>query len=291
MMPRSGAGGTAAGSGAMCSSASVTFSSISNDLPISSVASLAGHAKAQPRDTMRRADRGRRRRDQRLGRGVGAGPPRLRGDALRQRPMRRANLGEHDEADPRRHPLSRARPRRPGARVAARARLAARASAAARTSDRAPLTRAGLRGGFRFFDAQTDDFAMTRAVVASAAAEGATVRENARVASLMMDGKQWIVNDEHRFDFIVNAAGPWMNELLAANHLRSRYCLTLVRGSHIVLRHRVADAALLLQSLGDRRIFFVLPWQGTTLVGTTEVLHTQPMNGVTATDQEIDYLA
>ena len=165
-----------------------------------------------------------------------------------------------------------------------------RSAPADEIAERAPLTRAGLRGGFRFFDAQTDDFAMTRAVVASAAAEGATVRENARVASLMMDGKQWIVNDEHRFDFIVNAAGPWMNELLAANHLRSRYCLTLVRGSHIVLRHRVADAALLLQSLGDRRIFFVLPWQGTTLVGTTEVLHTQPMNGVTATDQEIDYL-
>ena len=35
----------------------------------------------------------------------------------------------------------------------------------------------------------------------------------------------------------------------------------------------------------------MLPWKGTTLVGTTEVLHTRPMNGaVTATDEEIDYL-
>ena len=165
-----------------------------------------------------------------------------------------------------------------------------RSAPAEEIAERAPLTRAGLRGGFRFFDAQTDDFAMARAVVASAVAEGAAVREQTRVTSLKMDGKQWIVNDEEGFDFVVNAAGPWMNELLAANHLRSRYLLTLVRGSHLVLEHRVADAALLLQSTGDRRIFFVLPWKGTTLVGTTEVLHTQPMNGVHASDEEIDYL-
>ena len=156
--------------------------------------------------------------------------------------------------------------------------------------ERVPLTPERLRGGFRFWDAQTDDFAMARAVVASAIRDGATVREQTRVASLQRDGKQWIVNGDERFDFVVNAAGPWMNDLLAANGIRSRYLLTLVRGSHIVLRQRVADVALLLQSLNDRRIFFVLPWKGTTFVGTTEVLQTGPMNGVTASEEEIDYL-
>jgi len=156
--------------------------------------------------------------------------------------------------------------------------------------ERVPLTPERLRGGFRFWDAQTDDFAMARAVVASAIRDGATVREQTRVASLRRDGKQWIVNGGERFDFVVNAAGLWMNELLAANGIRSRYLLSLVRGSHIVLRQRVADVALLLQSLNDRRVFFVLPWKGTTMVGTTEVLHAEPMNGVTASEEEIDYL-
>jgi glycerol-3-phosphate dehydrogenase len=154
----------------------------------------------------------------------------------------------------------------------------------------APLTRAELRGGFRYWDAQTDDFAMTRAVVASAVRDGVTLRENTRVGSLERDGKQWIVDGSERFDFVVNAAGPWMNELLGANRIRSRYLLSLVRGSHLVLKHRVAGVALLLQSLSDRRVFFVLPWKGTTLVGTTEVLHEEPMNGVTASEEEIDYL-
>jgi glycerol-3-phosphate dehydrogenase len=154
----------------------------------------------------------------------------------------------------------------------------------------APVTRERLRGGFRFWDAQTDDYAMARAVVASAIRDGVTVREGTRMTSLERDGKQWIVNGAERFDFVVNAAGPWMNDLLRGNGLRSRYRLSLVRGSHLVLKQRVADVALLLQSMNDRRVFFVLPWKGTTLVGTTEVLHTEPMNGVVATEEEIDYL-
>jgi len=47
---------------------------------------------------------------------------------------------------------------------------------------------------------------------------------------------------------------------------------------------------MLLQSLNDRRVFFVLPWKGTTLVGTTEVMHQSSLEHVTATDAEIDYL-
>src|SRR4051812_47657594 len=75
--------------------------------------------------------------------------------------------------------------------------------------ERLPLTRAGLRGGFAYFDAQVDDYALARIVVDSANAEGATVREETRVVSLRRNGKQWIVgtaNGDELFDFVVNAA-------------------------------------------------------------------------------------
>jgi len=96
--------------------------------------------------------------------------------------------------------------------------------------------------------------------------------------------------DESRFALLVNAAGPWMNELLGANHIRARYVLSLVRGSHLVLAHRVAEPGLLLQSTTDRRVFFVLPWKETTLVGTTEVVQREPLDGVRASQEEIEYL-
>ena len=168
------------------------------------------------------------------------------------------------------------------------------ALSAAELTERVPLVREGLRGGFSYHDAQTDDYALARIVIASAIAEGATVRAQTRVVSLRRNAKEWIVTPAdgapERFDFVVNAAGPWMNAFLAENRIRSRYRLSLVRGSHLVLKQRIADAGMLLQSLNDRRVFFVLPWKGTTLVGTTEVMHQSSLEHVQATDEEIDYL-
>jgi glycerol-3-phosphate dehydrogenase len=159
---------------------------------------------------------------------------------------------------------------------------------------RVPLAAEGLRGGFSYWDAQVDDHALARAVMTSAISEGANVREETRVISLRLKENEWVVatesGAEQRFDFVVNAAGPWMNALLAENRIRSRYVLSLVRGSHLVLKNRVAGVGMLLQSLSDRRVFFVLPWKGTTLVGTTEVMHRTSLENVHATGEEIDYL-
>lgn len=159
---------------------------------------------------------------------------------------------------------------------------------------RAPLVEHDLRGGFSFSDAQTDDKSLVRVVVESARRDGATIREQTKVVALRRDRDEWIVRsaagDEERFRVVINAAGPWMNELLAANKLRSRYRLSLVRGSHIVLRHQVSESGILLQSTSDRRIFFVLPWKGGTLVGTTEVVQRESLEDVHATEGEIDYL-
>ena len=139
-------------------------------------------------------------------------------------------------------------------------------------ADRAPLDRRGLRGGFLYWDAQVDDAQLVRTVIASAVRDGATAHEHTRVESLRPDGDGWIVRTaagEEQFDVVINAAGPWMNELLDANAITARYRLTLVRGSHLVLRRRVSEYGVLLQSIDDQRVFFVLPWKGTTLVGTT----------------------
>ena len=161
-------------------------------------------------------------------------------------------------------------------------------------SERAPVRRDGLRGGFSYWDAQVDDYALVRRVVASAANEGASIREQTRVDSLRREGDGWRIRtsrgDEHRFDMVVNAAGPWMNELLHANGIEASYVLSLVRGTHIVLARRISDAGLLLQSTTDRRVFFVLPWKGTTLVGTTEVLQKESPDRVHPTEEEIEYL-
>lgn len=159
---------------------------------------------------------------------------------------------------------------------------------------RTPVVAAGLDGGFSYWDAQVDDFALVRSVVASAIRDGATIREHTPVHSLWRDGDEWLVRtasgDEQRFGMLINAAGPWMTELLARNGMKARYVLSRVRGSHLVLKRRISDAGLLLQSTTDLRVFFVLPWKGTTLVGTTEVLQEESPDHVHPSEEEIDYL-
>jgi glycerol-3-phosphate dehydrogenase len=159
---------------------------------------------------------------------------------------------------------------------------------------RAPVRREGLKGGFSYWDAQVDDFALVRSVVASAVRDGLDLREQTPVLSLKRSGAEWLVRteqfDAESFELVVNAAGPWMNELLRANGIRAAYVLSLVRGSHLVLRRQVSRSGLLLQSTSDRRVFFVLPWKEATLVGTTEVAQHGSLDDVRASDEEVAYL-
>jgi len=158
----------------------------------------------------------------------------------------------------------------------------------------APIVTDGLRGGFIYWDAQVDDHQLVRTVVASAIRDGAIVREHTAVDAIVRDGDDWIIRtargDESHFDLVVNAAGPWMNELLEKNNIDARYVLSLVRGTHLVLTRKISDAGLLLQSTSDRRVFFVLPWKDATLVGTTEVVQKESPDRVAASEEEIAYL-
>jgi len=65
-------------------------------------------------------------------------------------------------------------------------------------------------------------------------------------------------------------AGPWSVTLLEKSNIYCPLKLNLVRGSHLILKQSTSQAYLL-EVPNDRRIFFVLPWQGKTLVGTTEI--------------------
>ena len=72
---------------------------------------------------------------------------------------------------------------------------------------------------------------------------------------------------------LVNAAGPWVTDLLRRIHVESRRNIRLVKGSHIVLpRLYAGEHAFLIQN-PDRRVVFAIPFERDfTLVGTTELV-------------------
>jgi glycerol-3-phosphate dehydrogenase len=154
---------------------------------------------------------------------------------------------------------------------------------------RAPtLRREGLIGGYLFLDGQMDDHALGLWALEQVRAKGVELRVHAAVTQVDVAGGIVCGTGRQAFDFVVNAAGPWAAELLAASGIASQHGLDLVRGSHLLLDREIGSG-FLLQSPDDGRVCFVLPYQGRTLVGTTEVRQSldQP---IVCSAAERDYL-
>ena len=131
----------------------------------------------------------------------------------------------------------------------------------------------GLVGAFEFTDGQMDDYALGLWVADQAKACGVEILENLEVLSLTSQAKISVENCSFQHDKVLNIAGPWAAGLLQRSGLKCPYQLDLVRGSHLVL-NQVSRRAYLLEVPNEQRIFFVLPWKGKTLRGTTEVRQT-----------------
>jgi glycerol-3-phosphate dehydrogenase len=141
------------------------------------------------------------------------------------------------------------------------------------------LKREGLQSVFRYFDAQTDDVQLTRAVLRSAQSLGVEARCPSRlVTAAREDAGYRLTLDEsgHRHElrcgYLVNAGGPWVNDVLGCvAPAPTQRTIDRVLGSHLVLAGRVHDEAFYLESPVDQRAVFVLPWhEDSTLLGTTE---------------------
>lgn len=132
------------------------------------------------------------------------------------------------------------------------------------------LKHEGLSAAFLFYDGQMNEQQLGQWVVGQAKNAGARLIEQCPVSRIGVDGVIDHAQGCERFDQVINMAGPWACAVNDQSGVSSCHRLDLVRGSHIVL-DRVVDRGYLLEAPGERRIFFVLPYEGRTLVGTTEV--------------------
>lgn len=135
----------------------------------------------------------------------------------------------------------------------------------------AALVLKNLIGGYEFLDGMMDDYELGLWVAEQAKNSGARLFEHTAISTISELGE--VVGDDgtkRHFDRIVNVAGPWAVQLCKQSNCEIPYQLDLIRGSHIVIE-RACVQAYFLEVPGENRIFFVLPWKGNTLVGTTEV--------------------
>ncbi|NPV55139.1 MAG: glycerol-3-phosphate dehydrogenase/oxidase [Anaerolineae bacterium] len=145
----------------------------------------------------------------------------------------------------------------------------------------------GLLGGLYYYDAETDDARLVLRLMREALARGGVCMNYTPVIDLLKTGDGQVcgvrvqdrsIDGEGRTAevcarAVINATGPWTDELRA--HVAAPSCLRKLRGSHLVFpsdRLHVPCAMTMIHPR-DRRTMFIIPWQGVTVVGTTDLDH------------------
>jgi len=160
---------------------------------------------------------------------------------------------------------------------------------------------ADLKGGSCYLDAKTDDARLVLRVLQEARAAGAMALNYLAVKSVTYENGQStgvVLRDalnmqeyQVKAKIIINATGAWADGLCQQQGASAR--LRPLRGSHLLLpawRLPVAQAVSLMHPR-DGRPVFVYPWEGVSLVGTTDVDHSADMQQETAiTGDEVAYL-
>jgi glycerol-3-phosphate dehydrogenase len=158
-----------------------------------------------------------------------------------------------------------------------------------------------MRGAMLFQDGKTDDARLVWRVLSEARRDGALVLNYACAMALQVDGGRvsgLTVQDvptgqqyRVRARAVVNATGAWADRLRAG--MGSKPMLRPLRGSHLVVpfwRLPVAQSISMMHPR-DGRPVFVYPWEGATLIGTTDLDHHEDLNTeASITPAEVNYL-
>jgi glycerol-3-phosphate dehydrogenase len=162
------------------------------------------------------------------------------------------------------------------------------------------LQGAGLRGGADYYDAQMDDARLCLEVIRTAALRGACVANYVEATAFERRGIEIsgvrAVDRVGGVDFVIqarqvlNATGPWVDAVCRMAGDATGPHLQPTKGVHLLVSDRGLSAAFLLLHPRDARVFFVIPWLGKTLIGTTDTAFAGTPDGLDVTPEDVTYL-
>ncbi len=157
------------------------------------------------------------------------------------------------------------------------------------------LSSDGLKGGFTYGDAQTDDARLVLELISGAMDAGAVCVNYCKLTGLIeTDGRASGATLQDQLNYtsaeifakqIVSTSGQW----ITASEQGRDWC-RLDKGVHLVMPALATDEALLLTAKSDGRVFFMIPWYGMTLLGTTDADYSGAFDHVIVEPKEMAYL-
>ena len=159
----------------------------------------------------------------------------------------------------------------------------------------------GLRASFVYYDSRTDDARLVVEVLKAAVANGAAIANYLMADRILTkEGRATGVAardvlGEATFDIrahkVVVAAGVWLDHVLDGGEPTGRRRVRPAKGVHLVVpRERLGGDLAVVFPTPDDRLMFVIPWQGATLIGTTDTDYTGPLDEPRADRADVDYI-
>ena len=161
----------------------------------------------------------------------------------------------------------------------------------------------GLNGGVVYYDGQFDDSRLLINLVTTAAEQGATLLNYAKVTALAKDadgivsGVTWEDSETGRqfhagARVVINATGPFTDAVRHLAEPAARPMIAPSQGAHLVLDRSFlsGDTAIMVPHTSDGRVMFAIPWHGHTLVGTTDTAIEEASLEPVPLDQEIEFM-
>ncbi len=157
-----------------------------------------------------------------------------------------------------------------------------------------------LLGGVMYYDAQMDDARLCLENVLQADYHGAHAANYVEAVSLIKElgkARGVVARDrltgktfEIKSKKIVCCVGPWTNIFMGKEKSQSPQKVRTTKGVHLVYQGQICPHALLFSTKKDKRVFFIIPWLGNSLIGTTDTDFTGSPDAVSVTEGDVDYL-
>jgi glycerol-3-phosphate dehydrogenase len=163
------------------------------------------------------------------------------------------------------------------------------------------LKNVDIKGGAIYAEYRTDDSRLTIEIAKTAHHKGAVLLNYLRVVDFeYVDGaivgtriRDELTGEEFTLKArsIVNAAGPWVDDLREINRSRENKYLHLTKGVHIVVPyHRLAVRQAIYFDVPDGRMIFAIPRGRVTYIGTTDTDYKDNKENVFTTREDARYL-
>lgn len=164
------------------------------------------------------------------------------------------------------------------------------------------LPKENLLGGILFYEYRTDDARLTIEVLKEAVKRGIVsvnyvkansflYNENGKINGSKVSNQITGEEFEIKANYVVNACGPWVDELDSIDKKQEEHKLKLTKGVHFVVDwSKLPVKQALYFDTFDKRMLFIIPREGKTYLGTTDTFYNDDKVKPTITTEDRTYL-